>query len=218
MSQSDFIGSLRYLLNKSFLVEIEDSCKTVSLVEKSNVGKKKKLPPNTPTDFLTYLHFSDIDNAVVINHDLVHCLGIQNLATLGKGVVKTCDAIILGIDKDEPYILILDMKSTSLDIEQNYRKMKCGKVFIELLDTYLEHFQEYYKNYESIRGWKHYYLICHNNVSKKETKNGIDPLIISNDFLLPTYLYVEDNSTLSLTELINPPIPILSSSTAPARN
>lgn len=82
----------------------------------------------------------------------MHCLGIQNLATLGKGVVKTCDAIILGIDKDEPYILILDMKSTSLDIEQNYRKMKCGKVFIELLDTYLEHFQEYYKNYESIRG------------------------------------------------------------------
>lgn len=218
MSKSDFISSLRYLLNESFLVKVEDSCKTVSLIEQSNVGKKKKLPPGTPTDFLTYLNFSNVDNAVVINHDAVHCLGIQNLAKLGKGVVKTCDAVFIGIHNDEPYILILDMKSVSLDIKQNATKMKCGKIFIELLDTYLDHFQDYYQSYESIKAWKHYYLICHNNISKKETKIGIEPLTISNDCLVPTYLYVEDNSTLSLTELISPPVPKLSSRTAPSRN
>ena len=119
-----------------------------------------------------------------------------------KGVFKTCDAIFIGVLDDEPYILIMDMKSVNLKNNENVKKMISGDLFIEFLNSFLLKYKDIFSFTEDILSWKRFYAIVHCNVQKRTTSF----IPASTDCNNPGYIYLSDQGTIKIRKILGMPI------------
>ena len=154
---------------------------------------------NREPDLLSQVSLYDLGNFVAINHDSVDGLDVREIIPV-KDLFKKCDAIILGQKNDRPYILVIDLKSKSLKIENHKKKMRAGKLFIEMLNLFLQEYKDVFCHDQDLRKWEKHYIILHCNVQKSTTGNLVPE--IPNTHLNPRYIFTLDKSKLSLNTLL----------------
>jgi len=153
---------------------------------------------NRSPDLLSKVSLSELGNFVAINHDAFTGLDVREIIPM-RDLFKKCDAIILGEKDNNPYILIIDLKSTSLKIENHRKKMKAGKLFIEMMNLFLAEYRDNFGYYEDISSWEKHYIILHCNVQKSTTGNLTPDS--PNSPLNPRYIYSTNESIIKLNKL-----------------
>ena len=187
MTCTPFIDFLnKQLLPKLILPSTSSEC--IELKEEKN-----KSP-----DLLSKVSLYDLGKFVAINHDAVDGIDVRQIIPV-KDLFKKCDAIILGEKDSTPYILIIDLKSTALKIDNHKKKMKAGKLFIDMFNLFLCEYKDNLGHYEDITTWEKHYIILHCNVQKSTTGNLTPD--IPNSHVNPRYIFATDASTLSLKSL-----------------
>lgn len=110
---------------------------------------------------------------------------------------STCDAIIFCIIEDNPYILVLDLKSSLNGYKDNKYKCKSAKNLISYLNDVLIEFTDF-----DLSEWKTVYCICHLSDPKRETDIKYD-FRVSNDPNDPVYWKVENGENIPIRKLLN---------------
>lgn len=174
------------LLGKLILPSTSSEC--IDLKEEKN-----KCP-----NLLSKVSLYDLGKFVAINHDAVDGLDFRQIIPV-KDLFKKCDAIILGEKNNHPYILVIDLKSTALKIDNHKKKMRAGKLFIETFNLFLDEYQNEFGCYENIMTWEKHYIILHCNIQKSTTGNLL--INSANNHLNPRYIYTLNESNLSLKTL-----------------
>lgn len=175
-----------------------------------NLLKKLVLPPtvnesidlieakNKNPDLLSKVSLTELGNFVAINHDAVDGLDVREIIPI-KDLFKKCDAIILGQKNDEPYVLVIDLKSTVLKVDNHRKKMKSGKLFIDMFNLFLAEYKDNFGIYEDISKWKKHYIILHCNTQKSTTGN-LKPEE-ENSYINPRYIFTKNESSIKLKTL-----------------
>jgi hypothetical protein len=109
----------------------------------------------------------------------------------------TCDAIIFCIIEDNPYILILDLKSSLNGHKENKYKCKSAKNLVSYLNDVLIEFKG-----SDLSEWQIAYCICHLSDPKRETEISSE-IKVSNDPNDPVYWKVENADTIPIRKLLN---------------
>lgn len=153
---------------------------------------------NKSPDLLSKVSLSELGHFVAINHDAVDGLDVREIIPV-KDLFKKCDAIILGEKDNQPYILVIDLKSTVLKVDNHRKKMKAGKLFIDMFNLFLSEYKDNFGYYENISNWEKHYIILHCNVQKSTTGNLIPDS--PNTYINPRYIYSSNDSVLKLKVL-----------------
>lgn len=180
---------------KIMISESISSPNSYEIIETKNIGKP---------DVLSKIVISDCQDVVVLDHDEIKGFDCRNfmIGSCFKGVFKTCDAIFIGVLDDEPYILIMDMKSVNLKNNENVKKMISGDLFIEFLNSFLFKYKDIFSFTEDILSWKRFYAIVHCNVQKRTTSF----IPASTDCNNPGYIYLSDQGTIKIRKILGMPI------------
>ncbi|WP_151825873.1 hypothetical protein [Acinetobacter junii] len=109
----------------------------------------------------------------------------------------TCDAIIFCVIENNPYILVLDLKSSLNGYKENKYKCKSAKNLISYLNDVLIEFTS-----SDLSEWQIVYCICHLSDPKRETEISYD-IKVSNDPNDPVYWKVENAETIPIRKLLN---------------
>jgi hypothetical protein len=153
---------------------------------------------NKSPDLLSKVSLSELGHFVAINHDAVDGLDVREIIPV-KDLFKKCDAIILGEKDNQPYILVIDLKSTVLKVDNHRKKMKAGKLFIDMFNLFLSEYKDNFGYYENISNWEKHYIILHCNVQKSTTGNLIPDS--PNTYINPRYIYSSNDSVIKLKVL-----------------
>lgn len=180
---------------KILISEIIANPNSYEIIETKNIGK---------SDVLSRIIITDFQEVVVLDHDEIKGFDCRNFMIGGcfKGVFKTCDAIFIGVMDNEPYILIMDMKSVNLKNNENVKKMIAGDLFLEFLNSFLLKYKDIFSFNEDILSWKRFYAIVHCNVQKRTT--GFNSA--STDCNSPGYIYLPDQGSIKIRKLLGIPI------------
>ena len=153
---------------------------------------------NKSPDLLSKVSLSELGHFVAINHDAVDGLDVREIIPV-KDLFKKCDAIILGEKDNQPYILVIYLKSTVLKVDNHRKKMKAGKLFIDMFNLFLSEYKDNFGYYENISNWEKHYIILHCNVQKSTTGNLIPDS--PNTYINPRYIYSSNDSVIKLKVL-----------------
>lgn len=153
---------------------------------------------NRTSELLSKVSLSELGNFVAINHDAVDGLDVREIIPV-KDLFKKCDAIILGEKDNQPYILLIDLKSTVLKIDNHRKKMKSGKLFVDMFNLFLSEYRDNFGFYEDISCWEKHYIILHCNIQKSTTGNLVPDS--PNTHLNPRYIFSLNDSIIKLKTL-----------------
>ncbi|WP_347019368.1 hypothetical protein [Acinetobacter calcoaceticus] len=196
MSAVDVINLLKNNVSPYILIaEDTKAPNCYELIEAKNIGKN---------DVLSQIVVTDCSDAVVFDHDEIKGFDCRNfmVGSCFKGVFKTCDAIFIGVLNNEPYILILDMKSVNLKNNENIKKMIAGELFVEFLNSFLLKYKDIFSYNEDITSWRKYYAIVHCNLQKRTTSF----IPASSDPNNPGYIYLPDKGEIKIRKILGVPI------------
>ena len=96
-------------------------------------------------------------------------------------------------------LLVIDLKSTVLKVDNHRKKMKAGKLFIDMFNLFLSEYKDNFGYYENISNWEKHYIILHCNVQKSTTGNLIPDS--PNTYINPRYIYSSNDSVIKLKVL-----------------
>ncbi|WP_298147008.1 hypothetical protein [uncultured Acinetobacter sp.] len=196
MPAVDVINLLKGNVQPKILIsESPVSPNTFEIIECKNIGKP---------DVLSKILITDCEDTVVFDHDNITGFDCRNfmVGSCFKGIFKTCDAIFIGVIDNEPFILIMDMKSVSLKNNENVKKMVAGDLFLEFLNSFLLKYKDIFSYNEDILSWKRFYAIIHCNLQKRTT--GFTPA--SSDSNNPGYIYLQDQGSIKIRKILGMPI------------
>jgi len=196
MPAIDVINLLKGNVEPKILIsESSSTPNSFEIIERKNIGKP---------DVLSKIVITDFEDVVIFDHDKITGFDCRNfmIGSCFKGIFKTCDAIFIGVIDNEPFILIMDMKSVSLKNNENVKKMIAGDLFLEFLNSFLLKYKDIFSYKEDILSWKRFYAIIHCNLQKRTT--GFNPA--SADYNNPGYIYLQDQGSIKIRKILGMPI------------
>ncbi|HGW3737739.1 hypothetical protein [Acinetobacter baumannii] len=170
--------------NKVILNEVfKDDSVCLEIEEKDRSAKLKKI---TLTGFSEVFAFTQDSIPPATSY-----LFKKHLAS------ATCDAIVFCVIENNPYILVLDLKSSLNGYKENKYKCKSAKNLISYLNDVLIEFTD-----SDLSEWQIVYCICHLSDPKRETEISYD-IKVSNNPNDPVYWKVENAETIPIRKLLN---------------
>lgn len=146
---------------------------------------------------LKHLQISGLESAIPINQDLI---SFPEKIFMEIDYKKTCDGVIIFEFEKKIEILIFDVKSSTSNSQTHPTKLKCGRNYF----LYLANTLQIFKEINIIDAPCYYCVFVLKDNEKRITSYEREPISLNPD--KPTYIYVEDNETISIRKILGRPL------------